>query len=31
MQHRRQAGAQDPWEPIGGALYTSAFTALARK
>ncbi|MDD2461239.1 MAG: hypothetical protein PHT98_09210, partial [Kiritimatiellae bacterium] len=29
MLHRRQAGAQDPWEPIGGTLYTCAFTALA--
>ena len=31
MLHRRQAGAQDPWEPIGGTLYTGAFTALAAR
>ncbi|OQC23357.1 MAG: hypothetical protein BWX70_02846 [Verrucomicrobia bacterium ADurb.Bin070] len=31
MRHRRQAGAQDPWEPIGGTLYTCAFTALAAR
>ena len=31
MQLRRQAGSQDPWEPIGGTLYTCAFTALAHK
>ncbi|MDX9794023.1 MAG: hypothetical protein RBU24_10990 [Kiritimatiellia bacterium] len=31
MLHRRQAGAQDPWEPIGGTLYTCAFTALAAR
>ncbi len=31
MQHRRQAGTQDPWEPIGGALYTCAFTALSAR
>ena len=31
MLHRRQAGAQDPWEPIGGTLYTCAFTALSAR
>ncbi len=31
MRQRRQAGAQDPWVPIGGALYTCAFTALAAR
>jgi len=31
MRRRLQANAPDPWEPIGGALYTRAFTALAAR
>jgi hypothetical protein len=31
MRLRRRTGAPDPWEPVGGALYTCAFTALAAR
>ena len=31
MRLRRRTGEPDPWEPVGGALYTCAFTALAAR